>query len=297
MSVTRYFYKKLEDGSMSETPTHLGAKAEYVTIKPAEGEELLNAQSEFQRMWQMDTYLENKINTEITDRKNAITEEATARQNADATLQTNINAEAEARAAAVKAEQEAREAAVTAEQEAREADINDVLQALATEVTDRQTAINSAIRILDEDLQEQIDTNKANINTNTSNININATAISNNTTAIAKNASSIEALKEVLLYTSDTEVSVITEDTVLNLSEASYTYILIYCEYNGKRMPVYQVLADGASSEVIYHSLTEDGVCYIGMNMLVSENTLAISNIINSNDTAEFKILNIYGCV
>ena len=82
MSVTRYFYKKLEDGSMSKTPTHLGAKAEYVTIRPAEGEELLNAQSEFQRMWQMDTYLENKIDTEITDRKNAITEEVTARQTA-----------------------------------------------------------------------------------------------------------------------------------------------------------------------------------------------------------------------
>ena len=286
MSVTRYFYKKLEDGSMSETPTHLGAKAEYVTIQPAEGEELLNAQSEFERMWQMDTQLENKIDTEITDRKNAITEEATARQNADATLQTNINAEAEARAAAIKAEQEARD-----EEDGK------ILEALATEITDRQTAINNAIRTLDEDLQGQIDTNKANINTNTSNININATAISNNTTAIAKNTSSIEALKEVLLYTSDAEASVITEDTVLNLSEASYSYILIYCEYNGKRMPVYQVLADGASSEVIYHSLTEDGICYIGMNMLVSENTLAISNIINSNDTAEFKILNIYGCV
>ena len=87
MSVTRYFYKKLEDGSMSETPTHLGAKAEYVTIQPAEGEELLNAQSEFERMWQMDTHLENKIDTEITDRKNAITEEATTRQNAAATLE------------------------------------------------------------------------------------------------------------------------------------------------------------------------------------------------------------------
>lgn len=271
MSVTRYFYKKLEDGSMSETPTHLGAKAEYVTIKPAEGEELLNAQSEFQRMWQMDTYLENKIDTEITDRKNAITEEATARQNADNTLQDNINAEAEA----------------------RDEEDGKILEALATEIADRQTAI----RTLDEDLQGQIDTNKANINTNTSNININATAISNNTAAIAKNTSSIETLKEVLLYASDAETSVITEDTVLNLSEASYTYILIYCEYNGKRMPVYQVLADGASSEVVYHSLTEDGICYIGMNMLVSENTLAISNIINSNDTAEFKILNIYGCV
>ena len=82
MSVTRYFYEKLEDGSMSETPTHLGAKAEYVTIKPAEGEELLNAQSEFQRMWQMDTYLENKIDTEITDRKNAIAKEVTDRNDA-----------------------------------------------------------------------------------------------------------------------------------------------------------------------------------------------------------------------
>lgn len=267
MSVTRYFYKKLEDGSMSETPTHLGAKAEYVTIQPAEGEELLNAQSEFQRMWQMDTYLENKIDTEITDRKNAITEEATARQNADNTLQANINTEAEAREAAVKAEREAREAAITAEQEAREKDINDVLLALATEVTDRDNAISEAIEELN--LPNQLD----------------------------GLADDITALEEKLLYTAGADAVAITEDTVLNLSEETYKYILIYCEYNGKRMPIYQVLADGASSEVIYHSLTEDGVCYIGMNMLVSENTLAISNIINSNDTAEFKILNIYGCV
>jgi hypothetical protein len=107
----------------------------------------------------------------------------------------------------------------------------------------------------------------------------------------------IVALEEKRLYTAGADVVAITEDTTLNLSEETYKYILIYCEYNGKRMPVYQVLADGASSEVIYHSLTDDGVCYIGMNMLVSKNTLAISNVINSNDTAEFKILNIYGCV
>lgn len=282
MSVTRYFYKKLEDGSMSETPTHLGAKAEYVTIKPAEGEELLNAQSEFERMWQMDTHLENKIDTEITDRKNAITEEATARQNADATLQTNINAEAEAREAAVKAEREAREAAITAEQEAREKDINDVLLALATEVTDRQTAINTAITKEITDRDNAISEAIEELN------------LPNQLDGLADD---IAALEEKLLYTAGTDAVAITEDTVLNLSEETYKYILIYCEYNGKRMPVYQVLADGASSEVIYHSLTEDGVCYIGMNMLVSENTLAISNIINSNDTAEFKILNIYGCV
>lgn len=282
MSVTRYFYKKLEDGSMSETPTHLGAKAEYVTIQPAEGEELLNAQSEFQRMWQMDTYLENKIDTEITDRKNAITEEATARKNADNTLQANINTEAEAREAAVKAEREAREAAITAEQEAREKDINDVLLALATEVTDRQTAINTAITKEITDRDNAISEAIEELN------------LPNQLDGLADD---IAALEEKLLYTAGTDAVAITEDTVLNLSEETYKYILIYCEYNGKRMPVYQVLADGASSEVIYHSLTEDGVCYIGMNMLVSENTLAISNIINSNDTAEFKILNIYGCV
>ena len=256
MSVTRYFYKKLEDGSMSKTPTHLGAKAEYITIRPAEGEELLNAQSEFERMWQMDAYLENKIDTEITDRKNAITEEAIARQNADNTLQGNIAAEAEARDAAVKTERQAREAA-----------INNVLKALADEIVNRNNAISNTIEELN--LPDRFN----------------------------KLADDITALEEKLLYTADADTVAITEDTVLNLSEETYKYILIYCEYNGKRMPVYQVLADGASSEVIYHSLTEDGVCYISMNMLVSENTLAISNIINSNDTAEFKILNIYGCV
>lgn len=282
MSVTRYFYKKLEDGSMSKTPTHLGAKAEYVTIRPAEGEELLNAQSEFERMWQMDTYLENKIDTEIIDRKNAIAEEATERQNADDILQENITAEAEARAAAIEAEQEARTTAITTEQEARKEEDGKILKALAAEATDRQTAINTAIA------DEVVNRNKAISDT------IKGLNLPNRFNELADD---IVALEEKLLYTADANTVAITEDTVLNLSEETYKYILIYCEYNGKRMPVYQVLADGSSSEVIYHSLTENGVCYIGMNMLVSENTLAISNIINSNDTAEFKILNIYGCV
>lgn len=269
MAVSRYFYKKLDDGNMSSEPTYLGAKAEHVTIKPASGEELLNAQSEFERMWQVDTDLNDKIDKEIKDREQAITDEAALRSNADTILQNNIDAETEARSKADQAESEARTAAIAAEKEARQ---EEIANAIADEVVNRNVAIGE----LDVDLQGQID---------------------DLSTAIATNTSAIETLKEVLLYAADTEVAAITEDTILNLSEATYTYILIYCEYNGKRMPVYQVLADGASSEIIYHSLTDEGICYIGMNMLVSENTLAISNIVNSKSDAEFKILNIYGCV
>lgn len=275
MAVSRYFYKKLENGSMSSEPTHLGAKAEHVTIQPAIGEELLNAQSEFERMWQVDTDLNNKIDKEITDREQAITNEAAARSNADTILQNNIDAEAEARTNADKAEFEARTAAIAAEEQAREDKDNTILEALSQEIADRQNKINEAIG------QEVSDRN---------------TAI-NDAIAALDLKNQFDALKEKLLYTADTEAAAITEDIVLNLSEAVYTYILIYCEYNGKRMPVYQVLADGAGSEIVYHSLTEDGICYVGMNILVSENTLAISNVINSNVTAEFKILNIYGCV
>jgi Skp family chaperone for outer membrane proteins len=226
----------------SEIPANIGAKAVHVTVDTIKNKTYENLQDALQQL-----------------------------VNADNQLQTNIDNEVEAR-----------EAAITAEQEAREKDINDVLLALATEVTDRQTAINTAITKEITDRDNAISEAIEELN------------LPNQFDGLADD---IAALEEKLLYTASADAVAITEDTVLNLSEETYKYILIYCEYNGKRMPVYQVLADGASSEVIYHSLTEDGVCYIGMNMLVSENTLAISNIINSNDTAEFKILNIYGCV
>lgn len=230
MSVTRYFYEKLEDGSMSETPTHLGAKAEYVTIKPAEGEELLNAQSEFQRMWQMDTYLENKIDTEITDRKNAITEEVTARQNADVTLQTNINAEAEAREAAVKAEREAREAAITAEQKARDEEDDKILEALATEITDRQTAIDTAIA------DEIVNRNKA---------------ISDTVQPVEKKVDDLQTItlalsqftREYIMYQNEKSENFDINNNTFKLLEHpdNFRYFHIDCEYNGKQVPTIKI--------------------------------------------------------
>lgn len=208
MSVTRYFYKKLEDGSMSETPTHLGAKAEYVTIKPAEGEELLNAQSEFQRMWQMDTYLENKIDTEITDRKNAIAEEATARQNADNTLQANINTEAEA----------------------REAAINDVLLALATEVTDRQTAINTAIA------EEVTNRNQAIADT-VQPIEKNVDDLQTITLTLSQFTS------EYIMYQNENSENFDINNNIFKLLSHpdNFRYFHIDCEYNGKQVPTIKI--------------------------------------------------------
>lgn len=168
--------------------------------------------------------------------------------------------------------------------------VQDALQQL---INTDSTLQNNIQQLVDADntLQDNIDTEKTDRQTAIS------TAITKEITDRDNAISNAIAALEKPLYTASADAVAITEGTELNLSEETYKYILIYCEYNGKRMPVYQVLADGASSEIVYHSLTEDGICYIGMNMLVSENTLKISKIFNSNSTAEFKILNIYGCV
>lgn len=292
MSVTRYFYKKLEDGSMSETPTHLGAKAEYVTIKPAEGEELLNAQSEFERMWQMDTHLENKIDTEITDRKNAITEEATARQNADNTLQTNINTEAEARAAAVKAEQEAREAAISAEQKARDEEDDKILEALATEVTDRQTAIDTAIATEVTNRNNAISDAIGDLADDLAQIETNTTDIYN-------------LQKRVLL---DTE-QVITSEGAITLKEdvTNLHSMEIEISYNGNNVGYYSIKP--GTTSLTFTSLSSTGFKNSSVTFTTSESTLTVipnaSMSIDAEGTivmqeglledTEFKILNIYG--
>lgn len=260
MAVSRYFYKKLANGKMSPNPTYLGAKAEYVTIEPASGEELLDAQSEFERMWQMDTQLNQRLTDEIKNRVDADLAEKKTREEAD-------TAEANARTKAVEDEAKIREEADTKITGNLTKEIDDRKAAINKEVNDRNDAIENAIDKLD---------------------------LTNQLNGLADD---IAALEEKLLYTAAEDETAIVENRILNLEVKTYKYILIYCEYNGKRMPVYQVLADGKSSEIIYHSLGESGICYIKMDMSVANNQLTISNIVNSSDTAEFKILNIYGCV
>lgn len=268
MSVTRFFYVKQPDGSMPENPTEIGAKASNVTIVPPSGEGLLDAQSEFARMWQVDIDLNNKISTEILDRQKdvesltgAIATEVSTRMSQYDELISKIADETEARDKA-----------------------DDVItDTIVQEIVDRQ----NAIRVLDEDLQGQIDSHTANITKNTGDI-------ATNVSAISKNAADIQALKGRVLYAAEAETEAITEDITLDLVESECTYVLINCEYNGKRMPACRVLTDGVNTELVLHSLTDEGISYIGMEASVSENQLTISNIVN-NDELTFKVLNVYG--
>ena len=290
--VTRFFYLKQANGELSETPTHLGAKAENVTIQPAEGEALLNAQSEFERMWQMDTYLENKINTEITDRKQAISDEETARNNADNALQTNINNEAAARANADTAEQNAREAAIAAEQKAR--DDADKAEQKAREdadkaeeearkkaVQDLADALEKAVGDLAADIEGAIDSARETANGM-------VTELDNDLQA------QIDSLEEIALVE---EEQLITEETNVPFveTEKAYKYILLNCSYNGNRLPVQKVLADGESTELVFYSVGEEELLYYSLKATVAEGGLGITDM-KANSEAEFKILSIYGC-
>lgn len=68
-----------------------------------------------------DSTLQSNISAEASARASAVSSEASARQSADTTLQSNIDAEVAARAAAVSAEASARSSADSAEQSARQA--------------------------------------------------------------------------------------------------------------------------------------------------------------------------------
>ena len=297
--VTRFFYLKQANGEMSETPTHLGAKAENVTIQPAEGEALLNAQSEFERMWQVDSDLDDKIDKEIEDREQAIIDEATARSNADNALQTNIYNEAEARANADTAEKNAREAAIAAEQKARD-DADKAEQKVREDadkaeeearkkaVQDLADALEKAVGDLAADIEGAIDSARETANGM-------VTELDNDLQAqIDSLDTQVDALAEIALVE---EEQLITEETNVPFveTEKAYKYILVNCSYNGNRLPVQKILADGEPTELVFYSVGEEELLYYSLKATVAEGGLGITDM-KANSEAEFKILSIYGC-
>ena len=89
-----------------------------------------------------DDVLTNNLNKEIKDRQDAIETEANTRKTADETLAENLNKEITARESAVNGEATARSEAIVAEQQARAQAISN---AITQEVTDRNSAISTAI--------------------------------------------------------------------------------------------------------------------------------------------------------
>lgn len=99
-----------------------------------------------------DSTLQSNIDAEASARASAVSSEASTRQSADQTLQSNIDSEVSARQAAVSAEQSAREAGDASLQSQIDALDSGSSAGLAQEISDRQAA--------DAVLQSAIDTEK-----------------------------------------------------------------------------------------------------------------------------------------
>lgn len=117
----------------------------------------------FQDGKNLDSHLEsldNKIDTEIQDRKNAITEEAQTRAQADTTLDSKINTEIQDRIAAVSGEKSARESAdstldtkINTETQKRE----DADTALTNSINTLNTTLTNNINSVSSTLTDLID--------------------------------------------------------------------------------------------------------------------------------------------
>ena len=235
MAVTRYMTVKSSKGETISAD--LGAKAKYVTIQSAEGGALLNAQSEFERMWQVDSDLDDKIDKEIADREQAILDEEKVRKKAVQDLA-----------------------------DALEKAVGDLAADIEGAIDSARETANGMVTELDNDLQAQIDS----LNTQ------------------------VDALEEIVLVE---EEQLITEETNVPFveTEKAYKYILLNCSYNGNRLPVQKVLADGEPTELVFYSVGEEELLYYSLKATVAEGGLGITDM-KANSEAEFKILSIYGC-
>jgi hypothetical protein len=159
--------ESLESALSVETAARESAiSAEESARMAAISAEIVARESAVDELETYDLDLRSDLNEEISIRAAAISAEESARTAADLSLESALSVEVAARESADTAEASLREAAVSTEVAARESADLSLQSALSVEIAARESAVSAEIvarESADEDLQDQIDTEKGRI--------------------------------------------------------------------------------------------------------------------------------------